>query len=101
MRISGYPRLFNPYNNQAVTVMKRVGGKNVNHQADQRHKDMASRVGHKSHILRVPEPRLRVPEPRLRAPEATRSRTTVTRGRNRLRVAKTLATRKINTLRIT
>ena len=30
---------------------------------------MASRVGHKSHILRVPEPRLRVPEPRLRVPE--------------------------------
>ena len=26
---------------------------------------MASRVGHKSHILRVPEPRLLVPEPRL------------------------------------
>ena len=30
---------------------------------------MASRVGHKSHILRVPEPRLRVPEPRLHEAE--------------------------------
>ena len=27
---------------------------------------MASCVGHKSHILHVPEPRFRVPEPRLR-----------------------------------
>ena len=62
------------------------------------HVYMASRVGHKSHILRAPEPRLLVPEPQL---HATRSQTTVTRTRIQLRVAKKLATRKINTLHVT